>query len=93
MHLSWKFVCIGHSQCCLKDAGFGSQYITHTFRPEGEVIIGKSANLLLSMDTVDYFCFPQTTGYEATGNSQPVLPTSDPSSFQPQYGSVPTLEG
>ena len=51
MHLSWKFVCIGHSQCCLKDADFGSQYITNTFRPEGEVIIGKSANLLLSMDS------------------------------------------
>lgn len=32
-------------------------------------------------------------GYEATGSSQPVLPTSDPRSFQPQYGSVPTLEG
>lgn len=32
-------------------------------------------------------------GCEATGCSQPVLPTSDPRIFLPRYGSVPTLEG
>ena len=45
------YICIGYSQCCLKDAGFGSQYFAHIFRPEGEVNIGKSAKLLLSMDS------------------------------------------
>lgn len=48
------YVCmymLGYSQCCLRDASFGSQYVTHTFRPESEISIGKFAKLILSMDS------------------------------------------
>jgi len=61
----------GHSQTCLKDASFGSQYITHSFQPEDEI----------------HSCC------EDAGESQPIPVGSDPSSFQPQYGSIPTKDG
>ena len=32
-------------------------------------------------------------GCEDAGESQPILIGSDPSSFQPQYGSIPTKDG
>ena len=40
-------------------------------------------------ETVAHAC----TGCEDAGESQPIPVGSDPSSFQPQYGSIPTKDG